>query len=823
MKLNTKKRLKIALTFAILLCGTDGYAQESESVQPSVDRAVWLDPFALPASWVDERINTPSLTDAEIVSTGSQYAIVRMPDDMLHIIDASFTDLGIVDLPENTQWLMLDDNDRLFVHDASRLWMAATYQDAQNKDKFVSVLDVPNVRKIDIAGNQLVYADGENLSIVDLETGSVKRQKLSAFFDDEKVAAMTPEAVLEAETAAASKKKSKTSAKKKAETEEEAETAEQVADIQGIWWRKDGVGIVRMRSLIHVRTFITRDQGRSWTLMTSSPEAIVHSFGWLWDGNDLILNADGSEWQKVCGPVMSPADHWNMTHAMRQPLSLPEDWLHPALPQATDETSEEPQENSCPAVSYIPAAKAGSRHDLRIRHDGIYGPDEPDRGFLIGLYGTSGQENSPKGWMIRPGEGVEAMSLPEGCKPRFVGSSRGLGVAMCESGEDMTQVIGYVRTEQSDWVAEAILPASVTQNPNLITADDGTFAIIGECRDEVEKVPVMSEESLGAGIENVETEDRIVHACYAAIRQPTEPGVSESWRFERIENADGFVPLSGGRVASVEKQWNDTHKLVLRSPQTTETLVESFESSTYDGIVMTQEGCLALYDKNDQINTPEVLKQAVSDQINPDTGEVTPGTPVKLLSVDGRLSGMDCATSRSVAELGSQPEVIEQQLGDDRYGLRAGASSFFASGEVITWSVRVEVLFPIYSGQYEVGLMYRLGGGNNDSSFGHTGMLSFRWRYDQFEKFDFAVGAGIGYGSLCGYSRKSDDKLTTKEDGTVSTTSGYKDCSNLSMRYMITAVAAYKFSERWKLYISADLIGGTSWGFDLGGGLEVRF
>lgn len=820
MKLNPRKCLKLALTLAILLCGTNGYAQESESVQPPVDRAVWLDPFALPASWVDERINAPSPSDAEVISTGDQYAIVRMTDDMLHLVDASFTDLGMVSLPENAQWFMLDDKDRLFVHDGNRLWMAATSQDALKKDKFVSVLDVPNVRKMDIAGNQLVYADGENLSIVDLETGSVKRQKLSAYFDDEKVAAMTPEAVLEAETAASTKKKSKTTTKtkKKAEPEEAAEAAEQVADIQGIWWRKDGVGIVRMRSLINVRTFVTRDRGRSWSVLESAPETIVHSYGWIWDGNDRVLTADAGEWQKVCGTVMSPADHWFMSHAMTQNASVPEDWLHPALIPTEENASEEA---SCPRVSFIPTAKTSSSHDLAIRHDGIYGPDEPERGFLIGVYGTS--QEAPRGWMIRPDSGVEPMSLPDSCRPRFVGSSRGLGVAMCESGEDKTQVIGYVRTEQSDWVAEAILPATVTQTPNLITADDGTLAIIGQCRDEIEKVPVMSEASVEAGSENVETEDRIVHVCYAAIRQPTEPGVSESWRFERIENADGFVPLSGGRIASVEKQWNNSHKLVLRSPQTTETLVESFDSSTYDGIVMTQEGCLALYDQNDQVNTPEVLKQAISDQVNPETGEVTPGAPVKLLSVEGRLSGMDCATSRSVAELGNQPEVIEQHLGEDRYGLRAGATSFFAGGDVITWAVRVEVLFPIYSGQYEVGLMYRLGGGNDSSSFGHTGMLSFRWRYDQLEKFDFAVGAGIGYGSLVGYSRKSDDKLTTEEDGTVSTTSGYKDCSNLSMRYMITVIAAYKFSERWKLYISADLIGGTSWGFDLGGGLEVRF
>jgi len=127
----------------------------------------------------------------------------------------------------------------------------------------------------------------------------------------------------------------------------------------------------------------------------------------------------------------------------------------------------------------------------------------------------------------------------------------------------------------------------------------------------------------------------------------------------------------------------------------------------------------------------------------------------------------------------------------------------------------------LFKGNYEVGAMYRMGGGNKGSALGHMGLVSIRWRYDNFEHFDFAVGAGIGYGSMCGYDQSADPGANDDDEST--SPSGFSKCSNLSIRYMLGGKATYKFAERFKLVLSAEILGGTNWGFDLTCGLEVRF
>ena len=135
--------------------------------------------------------------------------------------------------------------------------------------------------------------------------------------------------------------------------------------------------------------------------------------------------------------------------------------------------------------------------------------------------------------------------------------------------------------------------------------------------------------------------------------------------------------------------------------------------------------------------------------------------------------------------------------------------------------MRVEALIPVYRGKYEVGLLYRMSGGNESSATGHMGIVAMRWRYDEFEKFDFAAGAGIGYGQACGYDKSSDKNALDDDENTKP--SAFKECHDLSMRYLISGIAAYKLASQWKLYFAAEMLGGASWGFDLNAGIEVRF
>ena len=121
--------------------------------------------------------------------------------------------------------------------------------------------------------------------------------------------------------------------------------------------------------------------------------------------------------------------------------------------------------------------------------------------------------------------------------------------------------------------------------------------------------------------------------------------------------------------------------------------------------------------------------------------------------------------------------------------------------------------------------MYRMGGGNKGSALGHMGVASVRWRYDGLEWFDFAVGAGLGFGSMCGYKKPQSEssEADDEEDESNREVNGYERCSNNSMRYLISAIAAYRLSKQWKIYIAAELLGGSTWGFDVAGGIEVRF
>ena len=202
---------------------------------------------------------------------------------------------------------------------------------------------------------------------------------------------------------------------------------------------------------------------------------------------------------------------------------------------------------------------------------------------------------------------------------------------------------------------------------------------------------------------------------------------------------------------------------------------------------------------------------------------------MRLLSVDGGLAGLSCDISHEMADAEILNISLEEALGDDRYGMRLGAGAFFAQKGVRTWFMRAEAIIPIYGGQYEVGLMYRMSGGNKSNAMGHVGFAAIRWRYDGLEKFDFAVGAGIGFGQLCGYAApktNGNDAETNAENESAEAEvpdSGYKNCNNASMRYLISGLATYHLADQWKIYISAELIGGNTWGVDVGAGVEIRF
>lgn len=829
MRIGMKRRIgKIIVLAAAVLLGQSSLVLAQETPVPS--RAAWIEPIDTAAPWIDTRPQTFTVSSPEVLATGSSTALVRLSDGQLYAADRSANILGAVALPEGTVWFAMDEQDRIFAHDGSRLWSASGWQDASRPEGFAPVLDIPDVRHIDVAGGMLVYADGKDLSIVSLETGTVKRISLSDFFDDAKIAAMTPEAVQKAEEEAQKPSKKKRSSAKSAPVPQENES-QQVSDIQGVWWRSDGVGVIRVRSLLVQRTFITRDNGRSWQIMEDAPKEIMHRFGWIWNGEDLVLDKTSGKWVRVCGKPVNPAEFWTIGHRRENLQMPPGNWISLEIPEVKAASPEnEGQENApepassdaCTEVPMIPGATTGLPSDIWAKHDKLYAPEMTESGMAIGLYpdicpadASCPDSGNAKGWMIKPEGGVESLEFPEGCSPKYAAAVHGLGLVMCEAPN--SEVTIFVRTADKNWVAETILPDYFADNPSILMAEDGTLSLIGPCEDETVEVPVTVENEESSVQGTTETVTR--HICHTALRMPLDLGQPEIWRLENIEDAEEYLPISGGRLISVEGKQGAERHLTLRTPEKTETLVEQFDPAPYHGLVMTREGCLALYDKGDSVQS--LREYTSSPAMESGEGQETPAPSIKLLSTEGRLSELDCASSRSLAEMGNQDPELTEKFGDDRYGLRVGVGGFFAMRNVQTWTVRVEGLFPIYRGQYEVGLMYRMAGGNESSALGHIGLVSIRWRYDGLEHFDFAVGAGIGYGTMCGYHKSADKGARDDDESTKP--SGFAECSHGSMRYLISGIATYKMSQHVKLFLGAELIGGMAWGFDLSGGLEIRF
>ena len=145
------------------------------------------------ASWIDTRPSVAEPTaQSRIVATGANDAIVESMG-AYWLIDASFKTQTPIEYPSDMRWTSVDESGRISVFANETLYAQSSSGD------FVPVLSLPGVRVIDGADSVVAYADAQKLSIADLAQGTVRTIALTDFFDDEKVAQMTPEAVAQAE------------------------------------------------------------------------------------------------------------------------------------------------------------------------------------------------------------------------------------------------------------------------------------------------------------------------------------------------------------------------------------------------------------------------------------------------------------------------------------------------------------------------------------------------------------------------------------------------------------------------------------------------
>ena len=211
----------------------------------------------------------------------------------------------------------------------------------------------------------------------------------------------------------------------------------------------------------------------------------------------------------------------------------------------------------------------------------------------------------------------------------------------------------YVKTADSEWVYETQMPAEIAEDIQIVSADDGTIAILGQCHNEV----------IASADPETEMPETTVWMCPAAVRQPMAVSHSDAWRLERMVNASSVSVITAGRLLAIQSDSPGAafQQMNLLAPTSTESLVDRFDPSPYEGVVLTNDGCLALADGT---VSPETLKKG--------------GDNVQLLSVAGGFAGMDCVSSKAVmdAEIAAASEE-DKPVGDPRYGLRLGGAGFF--------------------------------------------------------------------------------------------------------------------------------------------------
>ena len=753
-------------------------AEESSFAQP--EAALWISSSQGQAPWLDETPNQWPSGDVSILSVGHSVVLVQLSDNRVMAASNTLMPLGIIHVPPGTMWLSLDHRDRLFAFAGSVLMSAPSYREAMAEGGFFPVFEIPGLQAIDNAGTAVIFADNQTVTLLDLDNGQSMSVALSDFF-------IPGEDLPVVRAAQASSAQPQSAANA---------GGFQSISVQGLWIRHDGVGLIRLRRLLDTRLFVTRDGGQSWEPMSEAPHVILHQAGWIWDGMSRVLSRDGHSWVEVCGPLIPLVDRFTPSHTLHDAEPVKLSWNMPQSPDMEappkeEELSADMPEMGCHEVDFIGIWES---HPVQESESASwFWPDEGSQmGTLYRLMRDARRDaehiQAPSAFIRRPHEAIpEPLSLPASCMPVYLGNARGLGVLLCEPSDAQSEIAVYVRSDASDWVYEAQLPQVFALETTLESAPDGTILLRGSCVEpDVKRSPNDSQQNPEA------LPEAVSNLCYAAIRLDDAVGKPDLWRVERLPDVIDYHVIGRGQVLALTQN-DSAYSLWQLTPNASTRRLEAFEPVPGSVLTMTQEGCLAFY-----------------------TDE-TAG----LVSVHGGVANLDCETSALMAQTALSSTESEQVIGDNRYGIRLGGGGFFSTNDVMTWFMRAEALFPIYGGQYEIAGIFRMSGGNTNAKMGYLGILAVRWRYDGLSLFDFAVGAGVGFGTMCGYDASADPAANGEDESKE--ISGYKHCSTASMRYLISGVAAYKFSKNWKLFIATELIGGTSWGFDLTGGIEIRF
>lgn len=830
MKLFVRLVPSLVMLLALAPAGARADEAAASAVEPLLD-AVAPATAVPPAGWVAFASGGPHALEgpAVTVARGAQVAIVRVGEGTWLAVHREQGVLGRLAVPAETVWLGLDTEDRPWVATASgRLYGASDVAAAQREDAFVRVADVAGAVAWDLTPTAIYACTADALVRLEVTNGeAAPPATLPVSLSDGTTLAACEQVFARADGAV---------------------VLVGLARVPQLADELPGANRDTTPAEPEPATWISTDGGKRWRSEPRSPGARLERDGqWIWNGDPeapRVLATDGTWTATVDRYALSepsvpeahvafgdePRGHhlpWRL--GLMTPASPPQ-------PAAMDsESPPEPLElGSDPGQSYLfgrlgcsgiacverfnpvhanrrarytfgffadgscaapaaepvepaappPAKKSKGKTPAPAAPPAYVPPPLPDTPCTV-----SQMKRLPRlGMLDRQLGRLDFVSLPDSCDaPLEVQSAGGLGLLFCAAERD-DRVRVFVRTPESRWADEGLLPRAVIAvdppspempylpAPQPVVADDGTL--------------LLERPGCGAWSDD---------ACPAWMRRPLEPGSPGAWS-EVVPDgrtAAGYRVLDAGRVLLLSGGADGGSFEVLLAdggaqPRRVAGPIAVGEASLYD--LRVDDSCLAVelgrgeaQQRRWQVIGAQgtLLESSSCEEARAEHARmlrqgwlrVRCNLPEATVIVSGE--GFAAERLRCPLDVGVDPGVYEVTVAAVDHDPYRGAVEVPERGEAVVEAellaipfvdVRAlggvaigggseltvplfvaEIAFSLGDNQYEIGPFFRLGIASDDPDRDH-GLYggAFGRAVWHFDAWDVGVGGSVGFGSMLG-------------------------------------------------------------------------
>lgn len=510
-------------------------------------------------TWLEARASkylTPTLEPTSLITFGDRVSLHRTAHGIL-AVHAERGVLGPVTLPEQSTWVGVDGEDRIWVgkHADGALLMAQSVRAASRVEGFELIKTIPGARAWDVHGDRVAVATEQAIHIGTQQGMTWKTRTIKAL-----------DRILQVYVGA-----------------------------DGVLVAQGESELSRGRDITLPDTRISRDGGISWELSSYQPGKLRRNGSWIWSGDPTCvatLASDGSSWS--ANPDLSSLPGYRdprekmlslttTLHVVADPtriatLEMPpppsaQGPLHqgvqancqdPILTNVPDsrqtnrgeptreaETgpSEEmgrgPKAEPCQGAAclrqHIPTP-THTAHQLYMLADATcQWPAEvtPEQDPLCAKSSGATLLSPPHVVLWeRVQDTFEMHTPPEGCVPEKSFSSGGLHLLACRDEEGpQTTIWTLSATPGAIWQQEATLPSSPAMFSSVSSTSDGTLVLHGTCD---------------------------AQRCERSyLRAPGEHGEQDLWRAIEVDGALMSLPVPGGHALVASQLPGTTERLML--------------------------------------------------------------------------------------------------------------------------------------------------------------------------------------------------------------------------------------------------------------------